>query len=373
MDAGPNPGKLQPGQEQSNGVFGIVTPQPETNQRIEHAKPQDKPPASLQTKAADQLLSQGNGNLPPLVHRNPFSDRSSWQVVQNPTSMYSQMPYGSMPYVPPNMQSAPPTAQAYGPLANIHSPPVEYFQPGSTPFSPYDQYPSTGVAYAPMVMYGDAATQDSGSRQTKGHSTAANGQWLATGAPPLQTHPKPQSSERERRLQKKTATPITYRDESYKPEDDTSSSSSVTPGPESIYPLNTSTASRSHSRRTESASVHPSSSSGRKSTVTFSDNPTTGSHHQSAGSAVRRSSSRHISRSDPYRAVHIPSPAVRVYHTRNRKPSLDKTVPSDDDSETFDAMVVDYMSSGRHITLRKASLRLRNGIRSDDADICLGQ
>jgi hypothetical protein len=377
LDAGKKSAKPHPGQELPNEAIGLVDRHPEVKHRTEHATLQGEPSTFPQAVAPDHLLSQQqNANMLQTGPQNPFSDHSSWQLVQRPQSTYPQMPYGSMPYASPYMPSSASTAQAYGPLANMYPSPAGYFQPGSltpftgpNPFQPFDQrypeHPPPDVAHAPAAVYSYPTPPSFDLKQTPAPPTPDYGQWQTPSALPLRTHAEPRLSKREVEPRKKSVTSISHRDSRNKSDDDTSYSSSS--GPESIYPLRTSET----SRPTLPIPHHHNSSSSR--TVTFSDNTTTGPRSQEAGSAARRSSSRRHSRSsDGWKAAHLPSSATRVHppSAGNRARSPVKPVESSsssdsDNSETFDDMLTEYMGSDRNFTTREASVRSQDGNRTN--------
>lgn len=359
--------KSQAIQQQLDRSIGPATQQPETTYRDEHATLQVKPSASPQSVAPNQWPSQQhNSNASQTGLQSSFPDHPSWQLVPRPSSMYPQAPYGNMPYAHPLVPPATSTAQTYGPMASMYPSPAAYFPSSSlaphmspNPFSPYGQpsygYPSAGVPHAPMTPHGGPPAQSFDPSQMPTYPGTANGQWPAPSALPLPTNPKPHLDKSELKSQKKSNSSKPRRSSRYKPEDDTSVSSSS--GPESIYPLRTSTVSGTNSRHAKSIPTYPSSSSGRRSTVTFGVLPLPSLQRQAAGSSTRRSSSRHAAIIDPYKAV-----LVRPRDEGNRDHSSDEAVASDDDSEAFDDMVVQYMGSGRPTTPHKTSVCSWNGV-----------
>jgi hypothetical protein len=389
-DAGTHLTKPQPEQEQSNGAIGLVTRQPETTYRSEHASLQDKPTAHSQSVPPDRWLSQPrNPNMLQPNQQTHTSDHASWQLVQRQPSMYPPMPYGSTPYATPYIPSPPPTGQPYGPLANMYSSPAGYFQPdhvppftGYNPFSPYhtdhnfyEQQP-TGMTHALPAMHGYPMPSSFGSTQLPpppppppAPAIYGQGQAPTTYLPMAQDAapppPPPPFFKGEVDSQRRSAPPAPHaRKSRYKSGDNASYSSSS--GPESIYPLRTSTTSRPalpHINRRDSIPNHRYSTSSR--TVTFSDNTMARPRIQTAETAEsvkRRSDSRYAGSSDAWKAVHIPSSATRVPPTsRSHKTySPDKSVASDDDdahSETFDDMFSGYVGHGRPVTSWKASGR----------------
>jgi hypothetical protein len=361
LAAATDPAKLQPMQQQFNRAIASATQQPDTTHRDEHATLQVKPLTLSQSAAPDQWPSQQhNPNAPQTGPQSSFPDHPSWQLVPRPSSMYPQAPYGSMPYGPPFMPPATSTAQTYGSTASMYPSPAGYYPSGSlaphmspNPFSPYGQpsygYPSAGMPHAPTVPYDDSPAESFDPSQMPAYPATANGPWPAPHAPPQSMDLKPHSTQSEPKSRKKSTSAIKRRSSRYKPEDNTSTSSSS--GPESIYPLRTSTVSGTDSRHVKSMPTYPGSSSGRRNTVTFGVLPPSSLQRQAASSTTRRSSSRHAAIIDPYKAV-----LVRPRDEDSRKHSSDEAMASDDGASAFDDMVVQYMGSGRPITPHKASV-----------------
>jgi hypothetical protein len=363
LAAATDPATSQPIHQQINRAIGSATQQPESIHRDEHATLQVKPSTLSQSAAPDQWPSQQhNPNAPQTGPQSSFSDHPSWQLVPRPSSMYPQAPYGSMPYAPPFMPSASSAAQTYDSMGDMYPPPAGYYPPGSlaphmspNPFTPYGQppygYPSAGMPHAPTAPYNDPIAQNYPS-QLPANPATADGQWPAPNAHPQSMDLKPHSHSHrsEPKSRKKFASVIPRRNSHYKPRDNTSTSSSS--GPESIYPLKTSTVSGTDFRHAKSMPTYPSSSSGRRSTVTFGVLPPPSLQRQAASSTTRRSSSRHEAIIDPYKAV-----LVRPTDEGTRDHSSDEAVASDDDASTFDDMVVQYMGSGRPTPPHKASVR----------------
>jgi hypothetical protein len=354
--------KSQSIQQQFDRAIGPAIQQPETTYQGEHATLQVKPSTSPQSAAPNQWPSQQhNPNASQTGPQSSYTDHPSWQLVPRPSSMYPQAPYGNMPYAPPFVPSATSTAQTYGPMTSIYPSPAAYFPSDSlaphmspNPFSPYGQpsyrYPPADMPHAPMTSHGVPPAQNFDPSQMPAYPGTANSQWSAPSALPLPTNPKPHPDKSELKSQKKSASSKPRRSSRYKPEDGTSVSSSS--GPESIYPLMTSTVSGTNSRHAKSMPTYPSASSGRRSTVTFGVLPPPSLQKQAASSTTRRSSSHHAAIIDPYQAV-----LIRPRDEGSRDHSSDEAVASDDDASAFDDMVVQYMGSGRPTPPHKASVR----------------